>query len=185
MPLFKTKKAELTKEAQNLLKQGKSKQEALEILCEKHKNLTKETARILTYIPAPKNKKKYAPFNYALTALYILTAGFILRHEFSLSVLLVFSLFAVVSALMLIKYYVWLAAVAATMLISTGAVYFFMHGIKDDPAFIAALAALSLLLTILPLWLESKLKSKPNKEKLKVTDKNGNKKFKIEYSFND
>jgi len=178
MAVEKFDRTKTTKDAKALLKEGKTKQEAFDILVRKYRH-PKQTADILQYIPDEQAVKKYGIYNHVLTALFLLTVAYFVWHgEYFL---LSFGIVIYATVRMLIRYYVWISAFSAAGLISFVALFFFYDA---EPAAVV-LALLCVPQVILPLWLEKKLSNKPVVKKEKYTDSQGYKKFRLKYTFNE
>jgi hypothetical protein len=180
----KIKNPEIAKEARQLIKKGISKQETFETLNAKY-NSAKEVSDILKYIPSFKAVKKYGVWNYLLLCLLLLSALFFVSHKPSFGVFIWYGSLAYIVARMLVKYYVYVAFLSATTVISLIALILFFDSSKENWYEIGFILALAISTLILPFWLEKKLCPQPTETKELYINSEGQQRQRIVYGFTD
>ena len=180
----KLNKKDVIIEAQQLLKQGISKQETFEILKEKYK-FTKDVSDMLKNLPSQQAIQKYGKWNYVLLILLISTAILFLLESLSILILLWYGLQIYAVTKMLIKYYSWVSVFSSITLISFIGLIFTNEIPNPNWRNTILLMTLSIPTLIIPLWLENKLCPKPTERMEKYTNSEGQQRLRIVYEFNE
>ncbi|PCH99343.1 MAG: hypothetical protein COB85_00125 [Bacteroidetes bacterium] len=171
-------------EARKLLKEGISRQTAYENLKTKYKN-GKIVADLIKNLPSLEAIKLYGKWNYMLLSLLILTAGLYMYASPSIGIVLWYGILIYGVARMLLKYYMWVAAMAAFGLIVSIVGIIFSGTDSLNWAAAVLVVCLNIPSLILPIWLEKRLCPKPSERKEKYTNKQGQQRMKVIYEFKD
>ena len=180
----KINKKEILKEAIRLLKEGSSKQEVFDALSIKYSN-TKVVADIITYIPSQAAIKKYGIWNYVLLGVLIIIPVIILIGAPPNAALLYFILLIYIVVKRFVRYYSWIAVIAAVFLLSMIGYIFVGNTRNVNWIQFGVLAGGSVILLILSLWIQSKLCPPPIESREENVNKNGERKLKIRFQFKD
>ncbi len=176
--------AEIAAEARKLiLQEGKTRQEAFELLADKYK-YTGDVAEEIKYIPSAPALAKYGKWNTLLLLLLIGSAAYYLILAPSAAIL--WSVVLIIGvASKNIRYYFWisimsvLSLLAILIMIATEVVK-----VQADAATITMIVLL-IPCCIIPAWLENKLCPKPTVHKEYYTNSEGEQRMKVVYAFRD
>ncbi len=177
----KLNKQEIRRAAQNLIREGKSKQESLAILKKKYHH-TKFIVKVLSCLPTLNQKKKYQFINYILfISLLISLALFATNLAFGASI--IYALLSVVVIKIIPKFYIWISAISLISLSSISVIYF---SEPQGSVFLFLTVALSNITSlILSFYLEQKLCPKAEETKEKYLDNSGTTRIRIIYTFTE
>jgi len=180
----RTPKREIKKEALELLKQGKSRQETFELLVEKFKYTT-DVADVLQKLPSSKALAKYIKWNNILLGIMLLTTVVLLIIVRISPWLFWYGILIYVVAKRRFEYYIWISFIS--FILSAGIIAIILRNFNESPNLLDTAFILSLFLTttFLPFWIEKKLCPKPKEKKEIYTDQQGISKIKIVYEFSD
>lgn len=180
----KIKKKDIFNEAKQLLKNGNGKQEAFETLSRKY-IVTKEVADIITYIPSQAAIKKYGIWNYVLLGVLIIIPAIILMGAPPNVALLYFMLLIYIVVKRFVRYYSWIAVIAAVFLVSMVGYVFVGNTHNVNWIQFGELAGANVILLVLSLLVQAKLCPLPIESKEEIVTKDGDRKLKIKYQFKD
>ncbi len=178
----KVNNSEVSKEAQQLLKDGLTKQEAFETLVKKY-NSTKIVADVIKHIPSLTAISKYGKWNTVLLVNIILTAIMFIILAPSTITVIEYVIMIIIVVSKRTKFYIFISALAILSLIIFSVIIF--TDSTSSIMWIPTIIALLLLIpnAILPLWLEKKLCPKPIEKKEKYTNTQGEERLRINYEF--
>ncbi|MDR9375031.1 MAG: hypothetical protein RI565_09210 [Schleiferiaceae bacterium] len=177
----------IRKAARALLREGQSRQAAYEALRKEYP--PREVAGVLDYLPSAAARQKYGPYNNLLLAILMLNLGFILwqgwdQWSFSLYASSVVQLLMINAvARRLTRYYTWVSVLSGVNLLTLGALV--MNSLQTLNGLFWAMAALNLVLLIMPLWVGPKLTPPVQEVKETYTSKSGRSKKRPAFHFPD
>ena len=178
--------------AKELLKKGKSRQEAFEILKEEQK-LAKDVAEVLNYLPAKKSIRKYRPWGIAQAALLwilgtlVVFAGYSEGYISAIPTLIAIAYFGFLiqaSARMQMKFYPWITFLMIISIIS-GAVILIAELASVQLYEAIGFFALSLIILAFSIWLDKKVVPKAKEIRETYTDATGRQRLRLRYDFED
>jgi len=180
----RTPKREIKKEALELLKHGKSRQESFELLVEKFK-FTTDVADVLKKLPSSIALAKYIKWNNILLGIMFLTTLVLLLIAGIGPWLFWYGILIFVVAKRRFEYYIWISFIS--FILSAGMIVIFFRNYDESHKLfdMAFLLTLFLASGFLPFWLEKRLCPKPKESRIVYTDHQGRDKIKIVYEFSD
>ena len=167
-------------EANHLVQNGLTRQEAFEKLVEKYK-LTNEVANVFKKIPSSLGLKKYATYNVLLLIVIIFRPllSFIFAGFSFSQVWYIFLIYFIVKKDL--RFYNLIAAFSAFSVIAL--IGYEIYSGEVPTILMIFLAILCLLGAFLPYWLDNKMAPDPTEEKVLYTNDNGENRMKIVYTF--
>ena len=177
----KVNKTEIRLAAQNLIRQGWSKQKSFEIL-KKEYQYSKIISKILRCIPSRAQKQNYRILNYLLL-FSLLLPMLLFASQLYYVASLTYVVFIYVVLQMQVRFYIWISAFSLISLVSALTVIFL-----DNQIFVISIWLMmgaNLASLILSIFLEQKLCPKVKQTKEKYIDKLGITRRRIIYNFTE
>lgn len=175
-------KTEIRREAELLIAGGTSKNDAFRQLSCKYHN-PKLVADAVKFVPSPLILSRYRKWNWIIIATIVIAAGAALVSKPNVGIVVWLFALAYIVYKMMFEYYIWVTALAAFGLIALLAIMANEESLTSQwtRAFIIMVPMIPLI--ILPLWLKNKMCPPPTEQKEAYTDKLGNRKYRVVYSF--
>lgn len=179
----KEDKKKISKEAKDLIKQGKSKQEVYDELVDKYK-YRNAIADIVRFTPSLERLKKYSAWN---TAFLIIVSLLTLLSIFNITLGIIWFVFIIIIvAMKKYKYYYWITILGAITIMVSFALYFLSgeNGESDvDLATLIGSLIIAIIFILAGTILPKKITPPYTERKEKFIDKNGKQKLMVVHVF--
>lgn len=183
---LKPKKA-IRKAASTFLREGQSRQATYDALRKEYP--PQEVAWVLENLPSTAARRKYGPYNKLLLLILVFNLGFYLWQGWGQWSFQLYG-FALIQLLMIYavarrqtRYYTWVSVLSGVNLLTLAALV--MNSSQTVNGLFWAMAALHLVLLIMPFWLARKLTPPVQKVKEAYTSKSGLSKKRLVIQFPD